>query len=195
LQAASKGGHLDLVGLLIKENAHINANPAHRNGRTALQAAAEGGHLAVVERLIQEKADINARLADRSGRTALQSAAGSGHLAVDDNNNNNNSSLLSLWNQKIMKGTLRLLPFHLHMLPCAVTFVYPAGGDGLVVPSWLAVCWTAQGSWFKSQRGHLFLSEIIRQPQATVRGDQWHWQEDKDRRLDFYILEQSRRKG
>jgi hypothetical protein len=39
------------------------------------------------------------------------------------------------------------------------------------------------------------LSEIIRQPQATVRGDQWHWQEDKDRRLDFYILEQSPRKG
>jgi hypothetical protein len=25
-----------------------------------------------------------------------------------------------------------------------------------VVPSWLALCWTAQGSGFKSQRGHLF---------------------------------------
>jgi hypothetical protein len=39
------------------------------------------------------------------------------------------------------------------------------------------------------------MSEIIRQAQATERGDQWYWQEDKDRRLDFYILEQSRRKG
>jgi hypothetical protein len=29
-------------------------------------------------------------------------------------------------------------------------------GDGLVVPSWLASCWTAQGSGFESQRGHLF---------------------------------------
>jgi hypothetical protein len=25
-----------------------------------------------------------------------------------------------------------------------------------VVPSWLAVCWIAQGSGFESQRGHLF---------------------------------------
>jgi hypothetical protein len=39
------------------------------------------------------------------------------------------------------------------------------------------------------------LSEITRQPHATERGDQWHWQEDEDRRLAFYILEQSRRKG
>jgi hypothetical protein len=30
------------------------------------------------------------------------------------------------------------------------------GGDGLVVPSWLALCWIAQGSEFESQRGHLF---------------------------------------
>jgi hypothetical protein len=25
------------------------------------------------------------------------------------------------------------------------------GGDGLVVPSWLALCWTAQGSGFESR--------------------------------------------
>jgi hypothetical protein len=30
------------------------------------------------------------------------------------------------------------------------------GGGGLVVPSWLAVCWVAQGSGFESQRRHLF---------------------------------------
>jgi hypothetical protein len=30
------------------------------------------------------------------------------------------------------------------------------GGDGLVVPSWLVLYWIAQGSRFKSQRGHLF---------------------------------------
>jgi hypothetical protein len=29
------------------------------------------------------------------------------------------------------------------------------GGDGLVVQSWLAMCLTAQGSRFESQRGHL----------------------------------------
>jgi hypothetical protein len=30
------------------------------------------------------------------------------------------------------------------------------GGDGLVVSSWLALCWIAQDSGFESQRGHLF---------------------------------------
>jgi hypothetical protein len=30
------------------------------------------------------------------------------------------------------------------------------GGDGLAVPSWLALCWIALGSGFESQRGHLF---------------------------------------
>jgi hypothetical protein len=30
------------------------------------------------------------------------------------------------------------------------------GGDGLVVPSWLALCWIAQGSGSESQRGDLF---------------------------------------
>jgi hypothetical protein len=28
--------------------------------------------------------------------------------------------------------------------------------NGLVIPSWLASCWIAQGSGFESQRGHLF---------------------------------------
>jgi hypothetical protein len=32
----------------------------------------------------------------------------------------------------------------------------PVGGDGLVVPSWVASCWIAQGSGFEPQRGHLF---------------------------------------
>jgi hypothetical protein len=36
---------------------------------------------------------------------------------------------LSLWNLKIMKDTLRLLSFHLRMLPCAVTIAYPFGGS------------------------------------------------------------------
>jgi hypothetical protein len=36
------------------------------------------------------------------------------------------------------------------------------GGDGLVVPSWLALCWIAQGSGFESQRGHLFFGILPR---------------------------------
>jgi hypothetical protein len=43
---------------------------------------------------------------------------------LDNNNNNNHSSVLSLWNLKIMKDTLRL-SFHLRMLPHAVTIALP----------------------------------------------------------------------
>jgi hypothetical protein len=42
---------------------------------------------------------------------------------------NNHSSLLSSWNLKMMKDTLRLLSFHLRMLPYAVTFAYPFGSS------------------------------------------------------------------
>jgi hypothetical protein len=44
-------------------------------------------------------------------------------------NINNHSSLLSLWNLNIMKDTLRLLLFHLRMLPYAVTIAYPFGNS------------------------------------------------------------------
>jgi hypothetical protein len=36
------------------------------------------------------------------------------------------------------------------------------GGDGLVVPSRLALCWIALGSGFESQRGHLFFGILPR---------------------------------
>jgi hypothetical protein len=45
-----------------------------------------------------------------------------GHHEVD---NNNHPSLLSLWNLEIMKDTLRLLSFHLRMLPSAVGISVP----------------------------------------------------------------------
>jgi hypothetical protein len=45
------------------------------------------------------------------------------------NNNNNHSRLLSLWNLKIMKDTLRLLSFHLRMLPCAATIACTFGNN------------------------------------------------------------------
>jgi hypothetical protein len=37
-----------------------------------------------------------------------------------------------------------------------ISSVIYVGGDGLVVPSWLALCWIVQGSGLESQRGHLF---------------------------------------
>lgn len=39
VQVAAKGGHLDLVKVLLGLSADINAGPAYDNGRSALQAA------------------------------------------------------------------------------------------------------------------------------------------------------------
>ncbi|KAF7118473.1 hypothetical protein CNMCM5793_007994 [Aspergillus hiratsukae] len=82
LQAAAKGGHLEVVGRLLAAKADVNAPAAVHGGRTALQAAAEGGHVQVVERLLAAKADVNAPAAVHGGRTALQAAAEVGHVQV-----------------------------------------------------------------------------------------------------------------
>jgi ankyrin repeat protein len=49
LQAAAKGGHLEVVQRLLNANANVNTIATQEFGaQTALQAAAEGGYLAVV---------------------------------------------------------------------------------------------------------------------------------------------------
>ena len=82
LQAASKGGYLELVDKLLAAKADLNAKATFDSGRTALQAASGAGHLEVVERLLTAKADVNAEAASDSGRTALQAAAEARHLDV-----------------------------------------------------------------------------------------------------------------
>ncbi|MCJ1349300.1 hypothetical protein MMC31_007536, partial [Peltigera leucophlebia] len=82
LQAAAKGGHIELVDKLITVKADINAEAYQFSGRTALQAAAQEGHFKVVGKLLRAKADVNAKAGDHSGRTALQAAAEKGHLEV-----------------------------------------------------------------------------------------------------------------
>ncbi|MCJ1349212.1 hypothetical protein MMC31_007448, partial [Peltigera leucophlebia] len=82
LQAAAKGGYLQLVDKLILAKVDINAEAYLYSGRTALQAAAQEGHFKVVEKLLRAKADVNAKAGDHSGRTALQAAAEKGHLEV-----------------------------------------------------------------------------------------------------------------
>src|SRR6478735_8603660 len=44
LQAASAGGHIQVVERLLNAGANISAAAAEEEGRTALQAASEGGH-------------------------------------------------------------------------------------------------------------------------------------------------------
>ncbi|KAK3352190.1 ankyrin repeat-containing domain protein [Lasiosphaeria hispida] len=84
LQAASEGGHLQVVDRLLSTRADVNAAAAYSGGRTALQAASEGGHLQVINQLLGAGADVNAAAANDGGLTALQAASEGGHLQVID---------------------------------------------------------------------------------------------------------------
>ena len=78
LHAASAGGHLIIVRLILDTGANVNAEGRHFGN--ALQAASEGGHEAVVRLLLNRGADVNAR----GGWyvTALHVASERGHEAV-----------------------------------------------------------------------------------------------------------------
>ncbi|MCJ1348383.1 hypothetical protein MMC31_006614, partial [Peltigera leucophlebia] len=84
LQAAARGGYIELVDKLITGRADINAEAYLYSGRTALQAAAQEGHFKVVGKLLRAKADVNAKAGNHFGRTALQAAAEKGHLEIVD---------------------------------------------------------------------------------------------------------------
>ncbi|KAH9231410.1 hypothetical protein K456DRAFT_1739761 [Colletotrichum gloeosporioides 23] len=81
LQAASEGGHIEVVDRLLSAGANVNT---YSNRRTALQAASGGGHIEVVERLLSAGANVNADPAKHFGRTALQAASEGGHIEVVD---------------------------------------------------------------------------------------------------------------
>ena len=66
----AKGGHLEVVRLLLEAGADQNAGSQH--GATALMTAAYRGHLEVVQWLIEAGSDKNA--AAQGGETALMSA-------------------------------------------------------------------------------------------------------------------------
>ena len=82
LQAASEGGHMQVVERLLKAGADVNAASTANRGRTPLQAALEGGHMQVVDQLLNAGADVNAAAAEFEGRTALQAASEGGHVQV-----------------------------------------------------------------------------------------------------------------
>ncbi|KAM0540542.1 hypothetical protein ACHAO7_011094 [Fusarium culmorum] len=81
-QAASAGGHIQVVERLLEAGANVDAAAAKYGGRTALQAASEGGYIQVVERLLETGANVDAPAAEYGGRTALQAASEGGHIQV-----------------------------------------------------------------------------------------------------------------
>jgi Ankyrin repeats (3 copies) len=78
LQAASYGGHDQVVQRLLEAGADVNAQGGYYGN--ALQAASLGGHDQVVQRLLEAGADVNAQGGEYGH--ALQAASGEGHDQV-----------------------------------------------------------------------------------------------------------------
>ena len=76
--AAAASGHLDVVKLLIEQNADVDGRTSRDS--TPLRAAAHQGHLDVVGCLVESGADVNARI--KEGDTPLIIACVLGHLSV-----------------------------------------------------------------------------------------------------------------
>jgi len=75
LQAASAGGHEQVVKTLLDENADVKAQGGHYGN--ALQAASAGGHEKVVKMLLDRGAEANAQ--GGAYKSALQAATKNGH--------------------------------------------------------------------------------------------------------------------
>jgi ankyrin repeat protein len=69
---ASRSGHLDIVKLLLRHQARVNAE--NRDGETALMLASREGYSKIVRRLLKKNAAVNARN-KYDGGTALMEAA------------------------------------------------------------------------------------------------------------------------
>ncbi|KAJ5706534.1 NACHT nucleoside triphosphatase [Penicillium malachiteum] len=75
LQAASLGGHQEIVKLLLEKGADVNTQGGYFSN--ALQAASRGGHQEIVKLLLEKGADVNTQGGYYSN--ALQAASRGGH--------------------------------------------------------------------------------------------------------------------
>ncbi|KAJ6037053.1 Pfs NACHT and Ankyrin domain protein [Penicillium herquei] len=75
LQAASLGGHQEVVNLLLDKGAYVNAQCGHYGN--ALQAASSGGYLQIIKMLLEKGADVNAEGGEYAN--ALQAASSNGN--------------------------------------------------------------------------------------------------------------------
>ncbi len=80
LVMAAAGNHEDVVRLLLKRGANLNAKVIDPNHATPLLAAAQNGHECMVKLLLDEGAYVDAGLAN--GSTPLHVAAGGGYEAI-----------------------------------------------------------------------------------------------------------------
>ncbi|KAH9498484.1 hypothetical protein Btru_007628 [Bulinus truncatus] len=78
LLVASEQGHLDIVKILLKNQARVDIFDEH--GKTALHLAAENGHEQVADMLLYHKAFVNAK--SKHGLTPLHLAASNGNVTL-----------------------------------------------------------------------------------------------------------------
>ena len=78
LHMASRGGHEDVVHLLLEHGAELSAQD--KDGRTALHLASENGHEKVALLLLEHGAELSAQ--DKDGRTALHLASKKGREKI-----------------------------------------------------------------------------------------------------------------
>ena len=82
LQYAVKKSHSELVDMLLRAGADVNAAPHEYRGATALQSAAKENNITIVHTLLAAGAFVNAEPAMYRGATALQLAAANGNFAI-----------------------------------------------------------------------------------------------------------------
>lgn len=78
LMEAASAGHVDIIELLLKHGADVNAQSS--TGNTPLMYACAGGHVAAVKLLLSNGANVEDH--NENGHTPLMEAASAGHVAV-----------------------------------------------------------------------------------------------------------------
>jgi hypothetical protein len=84
LQLAASMGCLEIVQLLIRKGAQVNAAPAQRGGGTALQLAATSGNCNIAAELLSHGADPEAPPSPVRGKWPIEGAAEHGRLDMID---------------------------------------------------------------------------------------------------------------
>ncbi|KAJ9297660.1 hypothetical protein DTO271G3_4435 [Paecilomyces variotii] len=84
LQGAVHKQNIDVVQLLVENDADINAPAAKNGGKTALQTAVSQNNSAMTKLLVHHGANVNGLPSPLRGRTALQQAASSGFVQLTE---------------------------------------------------------------------------------------------------------------
>lgn len=78
LMEAASAGHIDIIELLIRHGADVNAQSS--TGNTPLMYACAGGHVSAVRTLLAHGANVEDH--NENGHTPLMEAASAGHVEV-----------------------------------------------------------------------------------------------------------------